>query len=350
MQAIRDHLLVDTPEHRRVPVADQDGAHAGLVLQRYLRDAYENSETFRTARTAVQRSAQAALDHALAVYRPAYARWAVTLPPPHVTGLFEVQGRLIVGLGGEHVLETGLTLHHTYGLPLIPGTALKGLAAHYCDQVWGRRDGGQRYRNADGGDYYHVLFGRTDEGGLIVFHDAWFDPDALTERTGLVPDVLTPHHGAYYSGQPVMPTDFDDPNPVAFLSVAGRFRVAVSARTPAEGAAWAKLAFDLLSEALSAWGVGGKTSSGYGRLKPVVAGAGTGARTKPTAPQHAVGKRVKVRRVADPKGKGRLWFVADDGFGGTLVSGDPPAVEIGQETELIVQAKLPQGYNFRSDG
>jgi CRISPR-associated protein Cmr6 len=51
-----------------------------------------------------------------------------------------VQGRLIVGLGGDNVLETGLTLHHTYGVPLIPGNALKGLAAHYCDQVWGQAD------------------------------------------------------------------------------------------------------------------------------------------------------------------------------------------------------------------
>ena len=46
-------------------------------------------------------------------------------------------GRLIVGLGSENVLETGIRLHHTYGLPIIPGSAFKGLAAHYCHEAWG---------------------------------------------------------------------------------------------------------------------------------------------------------------------------------------------------------------------
>ena len=35
-----------------------------------------------------------------------------------------VGGRLIVGLGGDNVLETGITLHHTYGVPIIPGSAM----------------------------------------------------------------------------------------------------------------------------------------------------------------------------------------------------------------------------------
>ncbi len=47
---------------------------------------------------------------------------------------FEAQarGRLIVGLGGKGVLEFGLTLQHTSGLPVIPGSALKGLARTYA--------------------------------------------------------------------------------------------------------------------------------------------------------------------------------------------------------------------------
>jgi len=35
---------------------------------------------------------------------------------------------LVVGLGAESVLETSLTLHRIYGYPIIPGSALKGLA------------------------------------------------------------------------------------------------------------------------------------------------------------------------------------------------------------------------------
>ncbi|MBX0313032.1 MAG: type III-B CRISPR module RAMP protein Cmr6, partial [Sulfurihydrogenibium sp.] len=35
--------------------------------------------------------------------------------------------RLVVGLGAGHVLETSLTLHHIFGIPYIPGSALKGV-------------------------------------------------------------------------------------------------------------------------------------------------------------------------------------------------------------------------------
>jgi CRISPR-associated protein Cmr6 len=42
------------------------------------------------------------------------------------------RSRLIVGLGGKGVLETGITLHHVTGLPIIPGSALKGLARAYA--------------------------------------------------------------------------------------------------------------------------------------------------------------------------------------------------------------------------
>jgi CRISPR type III-B/RAMP module RAMP protein Cmr6 len=186
-----------------------------------------------------------------------------------------VQGRLIVGLGGDNVLETGITLHHTYGVPIIPGSALKGLAAHYCDRVWGNAD--TKFQRTK--EYHEILFGTTDDSGHITFHDAWISPESLRgdETGGLVLDVMTPHHRDYYSGntqrQPdgheklIAPTDFDDPTPVTFLSVAGAFHIAVSCDVPGEaGNHWAKLAFDLLKEALHEWGVGGKTSSGYGRL------------------------------------------------------------------------------------
>ena len=36
--------------------------------------------------------------------------------------------RIVIGLGGAHVLETNMLLHHIYGIPHIPGSALKGLA------------------------------------------------------------------------------------------------------------------------------------------------------------------------------------------------------------------------------
>lgn len=44
----------------------------------------------------------------------------------------QLEGALIVGLGGESVLETGITLHPVTGLPTIPGSSIKGLTRAYA--------------------------------------------------------------------------------------------------------------------------------------------------------------------------------------------------------------------------
>ena len=55
------------------------------------------------------------------------------------------------------MLETGIRLHHTYGLPIIPGSALKGLASHYCAQVWGHDEEKRSFRRNE--EYHKFLFG-----------------------------------------------------------------------------------------------------------------------------------------------------------------------------------------------
>lgn len=78
---------------------------------------------------------------------------------------------------------------------------------------------------------------------------------------------MTPHHPKWLDGS-VAPTDFDSPNPVPFLAVTGRFHVAVSWHGPASDKSrnWTELALSLLRDALFHWGIGGKTTSGYGRF------------------------------------------------------------------------------------
>ena len=43
--------------------------------------------------------------------------------------------RFISGLGGAHVLETGLTLHPLYGFPFLPASGVKGLARSYAEKI-----------------------------------------------------------------------------------------------------------------------------------------------------------------------------------------------------------------------
>jgi len=250
----------------------EDAAHAGLVLSRYLEEPYNGDEHEKARKQLFQQSIDAA-NGAKQVYAQAHRRWKRSIPEPNATKIVKTTGRVILGLGSESVLEAGIRLHHTYGLPVLPGTALKGLASSYCHEVWGRDDAGFRGRGGpddDGiGSHYHVLFGDQDQAGRIVFHDGWLDPAVLDQEEGpLVHDVLTPHHQEYYGSEgDKPPTDFDDPRPVRYLSVTGRFMLAVSCPIAVDEAqGWADLALDLLLEALKHRGLGGKTSSGYGRM------------------------------------------------------------------------------------
>lgn len=43
--------------------------------------------------------------------------------------------RVVVGLGTNALLQGGLALHHVYGLPFVPATALKGVARLCAEAV-----------------------------------------------------------------------------------------------------------------------------------------------------------------------------------------------------------------------
>lgn len=208
--------------------------------------------------------------------------------------------RLLVGHGNSSATDVGLTVHHTWGVPLIPGSALKGLVAHYVDATYGPTDPGKKPWEQQGderaradyqgvtwkrrriergpGAVYRALFGAPDAreddvmrehnfeagatAGLITFHDALYVPGSLADNKPFAADVLTVHQKGYYdsSGQSE-PNDYDSPNPVAFLTVRPKCRLLLALSGPSE---WTELAAQLLADALKNWGVGGKTAAGYG--------------------------------------------------------------------------------------
>ncbi len=317
-------------------------AHPGLLLQRYVSHPADSSERWTKAKRDILDAA--ASTQKCGLYEAALKRWQKSLPELTAATVLHTQGRLIVGLGSENVLETGIHLHHTYGMPVIPGSALKGLCAHYCHDVWGPTD--DRFRR-DGGVFHQLVFGTTDDGGCIIFHDAWLMPDSPQP---LVLDVMTPHHPKWLDGS-VPPTDFDTPTPVPFLSVAGQFHVAVSWHGPVsdEAKKWTELSLSLLRDALKDVGVGGKTTSGYGRLilPPP---------PPPPAPpkKRASGEKAKVRIIAPrPKGGFDVHDLEPGRNPGTLTVGTLPAgmdtnpgsvvdVQVHVEDERKPQYKWPQ--------
>lgn len=208
--------------------------------------------------------------------------------------------RLLVGHGNSSATGVGLTVHHTWGVPVIPGSSLKGLVAHYVDATYGPADpdrepweqpSNERARadyqgvtwnksrvERGPGAIYRALFGapdaREDEAmrehdlaagasaGLVTFHDALYVPDSIAHNKPFAADVLTVHQKGYYdSSGKCWPNDYDSPNPVAFLTVRPKCRLQLALSGPSE---WTDLAAQLLGDALQTWGVGGKTSAGYG--------------------------------------------------------------------------------------
>src|SRR5712671_3659044 len=117
-------------------------------------------------------------------YASSYKRWCGTLAALGAeTRTAMVAGRMVVGVGDESVLETSITLHHTYGVPYIPGSALKGLTASYADTRLG--DAWKKGKPA-----YNAVFGDTDNAGYITFFDALYIPGSGHKRQVLYPDVI----------------------------------------------------------------------------------------------------------------------------------------------------------------
>jgi len=208
--------------------------------------------------------------------------------------------RLLVGHGNSSAADIGITAHHTWGVPIIPGSALKGLVAHYVDATYGPTDLDRKPWEQEGeesarvdyqgvtwcgrriergpGAVYRALFGAPDTreddamrehgfeagaaAGLVTFHDALYVPDSITDNKPFAADVLTVHQKGYYdsSGQSA-PNDYDSPIPVAFLTVRPKCSLLLALSGPRD---WTELAGQLFKDALENWGVGAKTSSGYG--------------------------------------------------------------------------------------
>jgi len=231
--------------------------HPGLALARYLETQQDNNEGVRRLHERIVES------QASDAYRKAFERWK-GLAEKRGSIVFSVslKGPLAIGLGNESVTEVGLTTHFTYGMPVIPGSAIKGLC---------RR--GALLLKAQGKllqEQFDALFGKPDSASLFTFWDAWYDPTSVNGKP-FHRDVITVHHPDYYSRRGKAdkdgkdkgwPTDFDDPNPVPFLVVKPKAQFLFAVDAPDEK--WGEFVKELLRWSLANVGAGGKTNAGYG--------------------------------------------------------------------------------------
>ena len=253
------------------------GPNAGLWLDKHLKDLDKqqnntSDEASKTNRSELVR--EVCKIQVPEIYDSYFNKWQNTFKPQSpITQIrrAKVNGRLIIGLGAESLLETSISLDRTYGVPYIPGSALKGVAASYAHQYmnddWKKPD-----KKQAAGKYHRIIFGDAAYAGFITFHSGLYIPnsadrDPKSDDLPLYPDIITVHHKDYYQGK-AAPTDRDDPNPIPFISTTGSFLLTLS--VPAELpqlAPWLDATWEVIGLALEHLGIGAKTSSGYGRMK-----------------------------------------------------------------------------------
>jgi len=198
--------------------------------------------------------------------------------------------RLVVGLGASHPQETSMTLHHIFGIPYIPGSAVKGVTRHWAVLLFVDKNEQAIFKiyqkekfedlvefvdkSLEQGKDLNIsvnnisfqdlieIFGTQEQQGKVIFFDAF-----PQENIHLKIDIMNPHYPDYYSGEkPKPPTDWQNPVPIKFLTVENtkfQFYLAAKEKDNSNNDL-IKKAKSLLEEALKNHGVGAKTALGYG--------------------------------------------------------------------------------------
>ncbi|MBI5194649.1 MAG: type III-B CRISPR module RAMP protein Cmr6 [Nitrospirae bacterium] len=186
--------------------------------------------------------------------------------------LFELttDTRLIIGLGGTSVIETGMTLHPLYGFPYLPGSGLKGLARAYAEIAIEHEPTEEAFRKELkkilGSDYKDPQLASENTQGKVFFMYG-----LPTSFPKLELDIMNPHYGDYYQGKTdskgnaIPPADYLNPVPVTFLTVAKgeKFSFAIFSREKE----LVNKAKEWLMGGLTELGAGGKTNVGYGYFR-----------------------------------------------------------------------------------
>lgn len=321
----------------------------GLLFHRYLSyypgwklEGKDKKNKFRTWKGIADASKQvyqnSTMENALEVLR----RRAKKLEQgcagqPVVSFQATVNWRLSIGFGTPSVLDTGMALHRIYGIPYLPGSAIKGLTRRFCfskiseelgvfplppGEIKTRHEAHPRQKtpwekledlliadepasmeeakrlqnlfddlvkNLSSDSQlkkpeasctwlrekyrdFRRAFGATDGRGEVTFFDG-FPVLLRIQKDGkevsiLELDIINTHYQKYYTGDAkVAPADYLNPNPVYFLTVrqGTPFRFLLAGK---DGTLLGTVA-SWLREAVQQFGIGAKTSAGYGEMEPL---------------------------------------------------------------------------------
>lgn len=168
------------------------------------------------------------------------------------------KSRFLIYAGCPAPTDVGFHFSRNYGLPVIPGSSIKGAFHHYLAD--------EEYDRTKRSRWFGVGTGDDDMGGergSIVFLDGLPVGNVQYEL-----DIINSHFPDYYGDVSGAPNDWYNPIPVRFLAVSKgatiRFTLLLKDETRKEKEE-IKKQFRLM---LEYWGIGAKTAYGYGRFRP----------------------------------------------------------------------------------
>lgn len=175
--------------------------------------------------------------------------------------------RLLIG-SEQSIYETSIKLHHIYGIPYIPASAIKGVVRSYtileyfADELEKYKD---RYSKFEDEvlfkcNWFVDIFGSQENEGRVIFFDAF-----PTSKPTIKVDIMNPHYGHYYN-EGKAPTDTKNPIPINFLTVENtEFEFFIASKESLDNFQVKDTAFEIyFQEALKNHGIGAKTAVGYG--------------------------------------------------------------------------------------
>lgn len=209
----------------------------------------------------------------------------------HGDGIIQVSlsqnWRMVLNLGATTAYNNGFLLHKIYGVPYLPGQAIKGVLRHYVITTYFESDEKKAWRNSS----FRTLFGneevedKDEDGNIKVIKPTqgkaiFFDVFPANDSFYIEADIMNPHNTKYYepSNLSQYPNDTTNPVPIKFLTLMNasfnltvfvpesmqqekiEFTESKQWNTPKEALE------ELLKEAMWLQGIGAKTNLGYGRL------------------------------------------------------------------------------------
>ena len=235
----------------------------------------------------------------------------------------ELEGRLAINLAESLIQNAGISLDRLFGMPFIPGSAVKGVCRHAALEELKTANAQNRQRLFD---EFREVFGTSDNdfarGELQTYRDLLSDrPDNFRGRISFLPaypmneakvvvDITTVHYPLYYGGDrkrniPAgqlgsLAKESPKPNPFPAVERGAQFAFLLVLNRPDADVRLIEPAKRWLESALTVHGIGAKTGSGYGwfSLRPeVLEEIEAAERTAKEAAQ------AKAKQEADAKAK-----------------------------------------------